>query len=74
MLGRYTATQHRHHIQKIKDAPDKRLDRNNVLSVCATHNNELDAMYERNRVGYDKWIDAIRDAMKARNGITTGGV
>ncbi len=64
--GLVKLSEHRHHIRKIRDAPALRLDRDNVLSVCARHNCELDALYERNQAEYWKRINDAR--------IATGGM
>lgn len=35
---------HRHHIEKIRDAPDKRLDWDNTISVCKDCHKQIEGM------------------------------
>ena len=41
-----------HHIEKIRDAPEKRLDLSNVVSVCKECHVALDTLYETDRASY----------------------
>lgn len=53
-----------HHIEKIKDAPDKRLDEDNTLPSCDMCHAYLDALYESDREQYWTEIKRIRDAVR----------
>ena len=52
-IGRVTPAGSTHHIVKIRDAPELRLDRDNLLTVCESCHGDLDALYERDRRAYD---------------------
>lgn len=56
-----------HHIEKVKDAPEKRLDEENVMSVCTPCHAHLDALYERDREQYWIEIRRIREAVRGND-------
>lgn len=58
--GMVKPADHRHHIEKIKDAPHKRLDAKNIMSVCERHHAELDQLYDRDRASYWTAIQHVR--------------
>lgn len=41
--GRVTETQEVHHIESVKDAPDKRLVIQNTIALCRSHHRQLEA-------------------------------
>tara|TARA_Y100000310_G_scaffold260573_1_gene269549 strand:+ start:1743 stop:1898 length:156 start_codon:yes stop_codon:yes gene_type:complete len=50
----------------VKDAPEKRLDEDNLVNVCPACHGELDALYETDRKAYDdlaKQLKATRETL-----------
>lgn len=63
--GRVTASQHCHHVVKVRDARERRMDESNVMAVCVACHEVLDALYESDRAAYAARITIVRAAMAA---------
>lgn len=62
--GRTRMVTSTHHIEKIKDAPDKRLDDENTMPSCTPCHAYLDTLYDRDRESYWAEIKRIRESIQ----------
>lgn len=51
---------HCHHIAKVVDAPERRLDPDNLLTMCEACHKAADAIHDSDKQRYTEWMERLK--------------